>query len=239
MEKESIFLTIDQTLNAICRDFQQYEPQVILFAEILRLIGDDHRAFKREPGDAGIWVRTPDSSHMRRLEGGPLVQYLCSTVKSLKHRGDAELLATLASRVFQERCHPARHPGSGEPGLAIETGMERFACRQCGQCCRDLDYHAEVTDEDVARWRALGRDDILDWVGVTGRPDGGETYQIWVTPGANRFAAPCPFLRKVPTSNRWVCRIHDVKPRICRNYPVSRKHARMTGCPGFIKTTAP
>ena len=32
---------------------------------------------------------------------------------------------------------------------------------------------------------------------------------------------------------RSVCTIQDVKPGICRQYPSSRKHAVMTGCPGF------
>lgn len=54
-------------------------------------------------------------------------------------------------------------------------------------------------------------------------------------PGKNQLADTCPFLKKIPAENRWVCKIHDIKPAICRRYPVSRKHAVMTGCPGFDK----
>jgi Fe-S-cluster containining protein len=235
MKKETIFLNVDQTLDAICRDFRQYEPQVILFAEALRLIEHGRATFKREPGQKGIWLKTSGSNRMRWLEGSDLVAYMCAAVERLKQRNNLDLLATVASRVFQDRCRPAQDTDTQDWGLDIETGMEQFVCRQCGQCCWNLDYHAELLAEDVARWRARGRSDILDWVGVTRHKDGRETYQIWVTPGTNRFASPCPFLYKVPTSNHWVCRIHEDKPQICCNYPVSRKHARMTGCPGFDK----
>ncbi len=228
MEKETLFLTIDQTLEAIRRDFKQYEPQVLLFAELLRLISDGQSAFKREPGEEGIWIRPPGGSHMRFLEGAALVDYMCTLIGKLKERADPALMADVAGRVFQTR---VRRAGPDEFG--IETGMERFACRQCGRCCRDLDYHAEVTAEDVARWRIQDRTDILKWVGVTRHRDGRQTYRIWVAPGTNRFAEPCPFLSKVATRNAWECRIHEVKPLICRAYPVSRKHALMTGCPGF------
>jgi uncharacterized membrane protein YhaH (DUF805 family) len=56
---------------------------------------------------------------------------------------------------------------------------------------------------------------------------------FWVIPGTNEFAPSCPFLKRGGSPHQWICSIHDVKPDICRNYPVSRKHALMTGCPGF------
>ena len=198
MEKETLFLNTDQLLEAMRRDFLQYEPQVLLFVEILRLIEEDSSTFKRDPGQEGIWIRAPGSSHMRWLEGPELVHHMGSILERLRSPDERGLLAQVAGRVFQTRVRP-----EGPDGFGIETGMERFACQQCGQCCRDLDYHAEVFAEDVDRWRALGRKDILDWVAVTRHGDGSETYQIWVTPGTNRFAAPCPFLKKVPTQNIW------------------------------------
>jgi Fe-S-cluster containining protein len=36
----------------------------------------------------------------------------------------------------------------------------------------------------------------------------------------------------LPDRNRYRCTIHDIRPTICRQYPGSRKHARMTGCRG-------
>ncbi|OQY08333.1 MAG: hypothetical protein B6I22_00910 [Desulfobacteraceae bacterium 4572_123] len=51
----------------------------------------------------------------------------------------------------------------------------------------------------------------------------------------NMIHRSCPFLKKIPSENRRLCAIHDIKPAICRQYPVSRKHALITGCPGFDK----
>ena len=43
----------------------------------------------------------------------------------------------------------------------------------------------------------------------------------------------CPWLRKLPNQEKFICRIHDVKPEHCRAYPKSMKHALKTGCRGF------
>jgi len=40
-------------------------------------------------------------------------------------------------------------------------------------------------------------------------------------------------LKNLPKQDKYICRIHDVKPEHCRNYPKSRKHAQKTGCKGF------
>ena len=60
-------------------------------------------------------------------------------------------------------------------------------------------------------------------------------YRIWVDPETGEMIDKCPFLKHLPDENRWLCRIHDVKPVFCREYPVSRKHGRMTGCLGFLR----
>jgi Fe-S-cluster containining protein len=160
---------------------------------------------------------------------------MCEIV--LKANRNPEMLSAICRRVFQTRAYPAQDSVSGQSGIRILTGMEDFHCRQCGKCCQTLDYQNEITKEDVRHWKRLDRTDILDWVGVFQRGNQDEVYRIWMKPGTREFAATCPFLKKQPAENRWICRIHDVKPRICRQYPVSRKHAVMTGCPGFQKTT--
>ena len=43
----------------------------------------------------------------------------------------------------------------------------------------------------------------------------------------------CSWLRKLPNQDKYICRIHDVKPEHCRAYPKSKKHALKTGCRGF------
>jgi len=96
------------------------------------------------------------------------------------------------------------------------------------------DYYNEITVEDVKRWQAMDRNDILEWVAAV-ESAGQTTYRAWVRPGTGQPVSQCPFLRQHPTENRWSCGIHAVKPAVCRDYPLSRKHAHMTGCRGFSK----
>jgi Fe-S-cluster containining protein len=232
-EKESIFLTLEQAVEAVCLDFRQYEPQILLFSEIIRVISAEDMVASREMGKEGLWISQSGSRNMRWFEGSELIDAMCEILRNVNQ--DPELLAAICTRVFQTRAFPAEGPATGRPGIRVLTGMEGFHCRQCGMCCKTLDYQNEITKEDIDHLKQLGRTDILDWVGVfkRGRPD--TVYRIWMKPGTREFADICPFLQKHPTENRWICCIHDVKPRICRQYPVSRKHALMTGCPGFQK----
>lgn len=230
-DKESIFLTVNQAVDAVCLDFQQYDPQVLLFCEIIRLISDGRAVMRGDTQKNGAWISAAGRTNMRWLDGPGLVRYMCQTLAETQWKPD--LLAAVCRRVFQTTALAAEDPRSGRFGIRIYTGMEGFRCRQCGQCCQCLDYHDQVTVGDVAAWRESRQTEILDWVGVFKDRDGREVYRVWVIPGTTRLAETCPFLHKVSTQNRWVCRIHSVKPGICRNYPVSRKHALMTGCPGF------
>ncbi len=230
--ENTILLTIEQAKESVCFDLRQYGPQILLFCEILRLMLPEDVALENDIQKGGVWISTSaPGRHMRWLAGEELVTYLCETLASTDL--DLEKLALICSRVFQSRVVPEVNRETGLTGLRIATGMEAFHCRQCGRCCTFLDYHAEITPEDVRRWEALERTDILEWVGQTRTIEGQITYQVWMVPGTRQLAQTCPFLHEIPSENRRVCRIHEVKPAICRNYPVSRKHARMTGCRGF------
>ncbi|MBW1865809.1 MAG: hypothetical protein JRI64_09305, partial [Deltaproteobacteria bacterium] len=55
VEKDSIFLTISQAIAAVCLDFRQYEPQVLLFSEIISVLSKGDIIAKREMGKDGIW----------------------------------------------------------------------------------------------------------------------------------------------------------------------------------------
>jgi len=232
VEKDSIFLTIEQAIVAVCLDFRQYEPQVLLFSEIINVLSKGDIIAKREIGKNGIWISMTGQQNMCWLEGSELIDSMCEIISNSKP--DPDVLAAVCSRVFQTRAFLEKNPTSGETGLRVLTGMESFSCRQCGKCCQTLDYHNEVTADDVARWQRTGRTDIMDWVGVFQKDGRNAVYRIWIKPGTREFAEVCPFLQKKPHKNQWFCRIHDVKPRICRQYPVSKKHAIMTGCPGFL-----
>jgi Fe-S-cluster containining protein len=58
-------------------------------------------------------------------------------------------------------------------------------------------------------------------------------YDIWIHPRTGEDVRRCPWLRKLPGKEKFVCLIQDMKPEVCRNYPVSRTHAGETGCKGF------
>ncbi len=231
MEKESIFLTTHEAVEAIICDFRQYDAQIVLFAGILPLITDNRIHLKRDHRKTGAWVNRTGKSQMKWLDGPELVEYMCNAIHQTPW--DPELLASVCARVFRTRSIPHENTSKGHTGVLIETDMEAFHCRQCGFCCRFLDYHNEVTAEDVALWKASKRNDILKWVHeitVDGEPRG---YRAWVVPSTQKQAEACPFLEKAKGLQLWRCRIHDVKPAICRQYPLSRKHAVMSGCSGF------
>lgn len=231
MENESIFLTTREAIQAVVSDFRHYAPQIILFSGIIRMITDDGIHLKREPKKNGAWVSQPGKSQMKWMNGPELVEYMCDTIAHT--RWNQRLLTDVCARVFQTRAEPDTDPNTGKTGISIETHMEAFACRQCGRCCRFLDYQNEVTAEDVALWRKWGRNDILKWVCEIRNDRQPEKYQAWVIPGTNKQTETCPFLEKTSDTKQWKCRIHDAKPAICRQYPLNRKHAIMSGCRGF------
>jgi Fe-S-cluster containining protein len=105
-----------------------------------------------------------------------------------------------------------------------------FTCTQCGHCCLNLGaYQSCATVEDVDMWEEHGRDDILEWVEEIGPG----IFDIWISPRTHDDVNRCPWLRKLPGKDKYICRIQDMKPEICRNYPHSRKHAQESGCPGL------
>ncbi|MBW2614413.1 MAG: YkgJ family cysteine cluster protein [Deltaproteobacteria bacterium] len=229
--KGSIFLTTRQALDAVCMDFRSYEPQIMLFSEVLRVISNGDAIIKRERGKEGRWVAARHGLKMVWFDGPALGEYVCRALN--EHAPDLEIITSVCSRVFQTHAYTATDSATGLPGVCIETGMENFACQQCGNCCNSLDYRDALGAEDVAGWKRMGRRDILEHVQILDRNYPAKAYRIWVKPGTHELADRCPFLEHMPTENRWTCCIHDVKPSICRDYPVSRKHGMMTGCPGF------
>ncbi len=43
----------------------------------------------------------------------------------------------------------------------------------------------------------------------------------------------CPWLRKLPKKDKYICKIHETKPEHCLNFPKSKRHALENGCKGF------
>jgi Fe-S-cluster containining protein len=83
-------------------------------------------------------------------------------------------------------------------------------CLGCGRCCDSFGGHLQASEADLARWRALGRDDLLARVSAIG--------WIWIDPATGSLEERCPFLVRTGPDAA-TCAIHDVKPDICRHYP--------------------
>ncbi len=108
-----------------------------------------------------------------------------------------------------------------------------FKCKQCGNCCLNLGaYQSEASVDDFIRWFEAGREDILDWVSPIPDSEGGYIFDIWISKKVG-WVDRCPWLRKLPGQNKYKCRIHNMKPEICRNYPGTKDNAEGTGCKGF------
>jgi Fe-S-cluster containining protein len=87
---------------------------------------------------------------------------------------------------------------------------EEVCCLGCGDCCRAFSWHLHASDNDLARWRKLGRDDLLARVNRLG--------WIWVDPRTKERLPTCPYLIET-AADKAHCGIHDIKPDICRAYP--------------------
>ena len=186
---------------------------------------------KRDSEEAGVWISMPTGKRMKFLTFQELGDHL---IKTLERRSPSmELLTAVCQRVFRTRVRPGHDEGGQQTGLWVETGMEDFTCRQCGRCCQTLKYHDGCTVENFRNWERLGRTDIMEWVNPITQNGEIVSCRIWVNPGTHHYAEICPWLHKIPDQNRYQCRIHDVRPQICRQYPGTRKHAEMTGCIGF------
>ena len=82
-------------------------------------------------------------------------------------------------------------------------------------------------------WEIEGRDDILEWVSPIHLGNDQYIYDIWIDPNTHDDVERCPWLKKLPDQDKYICQIHDVKPSHCKAYPKSKEHALKTGCKGF------
>ena len=236
MEKHEIFLTRNEVIEAIEFDLIRYPVQKLLLRHLSFLILGENSVLSEDSRKSGLWIIMPESGKRRLVSFDMLGELLIKTIK--KSSPDIEQLARICGAVFQEkaRAGPGKERAGEEAGIWIETGLELFRCRQCGGCCRFLDYHKELTVEDYERFRSMGREDILEWVRPIRQKKRIVSFLIWVDPATGQLHESCPWLKKDSEHNRYSCLIHEIRPRVCREYPGSRKHARMTGCPAFNKS---
>lgn len=234
-ENEKIFLNPKQVLDAIRIDFKQYDSQFDLFQELCPIITDNRNIVIKEGKNDCALITRSRKSKVRRMNNHDLGDYLFNTLKEKTY--PLSVIADICSKVFQTKTVVGQNDETGSTGIWIETEMARFNCRQCGNCCRKLKYRNDCTEKDYRRWEALGREDILEKVMKVIDPDKKTPeYRIWKEPGTSRFYSECPWLIPTPSKGRFACGIQDVKPEYCRQYPLTRKHAAMTGCKGTFET---
>ena len=109
-----------------------------------------------------------------------------------------------------------------------------FLCRRCGHCCTEIPgaYHNSVQEEDIERWTSEGRTDILVWVLAWYSGSGTVLYELWVDPVTGNLADGCPWLEVLADGTSF-CRIHNTKPRHCRDWPPGKTEATRSGCMAF------
>jgi len=223
-------MTRAEVLAAIRADFDQYGPQTTLFLALFPLVFGGRAVISGTSRDKRLWI-SKRGGKMVAISPCDLGLRICRELE--RTQPPLDVLAAVGRRVFRTVVQPGECDRSKQPGLWLYTGMEGFSCRQCGHCCRNLDYYDQLTEADCRRWQALGRTDILEKVRRIKQRDGSFVYRMWQRPGCAETGSACPWLYKIPSQNRWECQIHEVRPDICRQYPGSVKHAEMTGCPGF------
>jgi len=118
-------------------------------------------------------------------------------------------------------------------------------CLQCGRCCERWGWGQKGIAEDLIPWLTSGRQDILRHVSILlddGTKLSGTSLSIadlpriariryWQDPEGKELRY-CPFFWRSDDGRSW-CRIHDVKPRVCREFtPWNWKNLEFYGsCP--------
>lgn len=90
------------------------------------------------------------------------------------------------------------------------------SCTQCGKCC--LKYSSgsglgSATIRDLLIWESE-KPEILEYTDDMLR-------DLWISPVTGEEMNRCPWLRKLTKKEKYKCRIHEVRPEICRGYPVA------------------
>lgn len=231
--EEKIFLTQTQAIHAVHFDFNQYGSQFDLFQELLPIISDNKIIAAKDGKNSCMLIIRGHKSKTQHMRNNDLGDYLFNTLNEKLF--PLSIIAIVCSKVFRTKSWVGTDNASGIDGIWLKTEMAHFKCRQCGNCCQNLKYHNECSENDYKQWKALNRKDILEKIISIHSDSQPPQFKIWKKPGTNRFYEKCPWLKPSGFKARYECRIHDFKPEFCRQYPLTRKHAMMTGCKGIFK----
>ena len=214
-------LTHSQAMDLVAMDFEQYGPQPELLRKLApQILGNKVRV---PPPDYPLEIRHSNDVPFLPIPEDQLIFFLLHTLET--HPPAPDHLARVLELILETRVDVL------EGGFRIRNQMAEFSCILCGQCCKNLCYETQCTQEDYEKWKSRDRNDIMEWVGVEQRRGKPPQYRIWMDPMTQKICDPCPWLKQT-SSTTYQCRIQGDKPMICRQYPFTKKHARMTGCPG-------
>lgn len=235
------FLSLDEAINEVFLDLAVNPKKwydLSLFAKVYGFLtkGSARPGTKcfNEPGweERGLWFKARGAKKEKFIRTFDFKQLAIDLIPKVVSRTDEiAKVYEWAMWVKASKCKG----DDGNDGIWVETEMEKFHCIQCGNCCRNLfdAYSTSVDIDEINRWRAEERWDILQWVEIFDFAGEAAFGDLWINPNTGEEVNRCPWLRKLPKQEKYKCRIHDTKPAHCRNYPKSKKHALTTGCQGF------
>lgn len=83
-------------------------------------------------------------------------------------------------------------------------------CNSCGKCCiKYSNGQLSASTEEIEYWDVF-RPDIAEYV---------NNSQIWNSPKTGEPIEVCPWLKKSPDSNVYLCDIYHDRPDDCKLYP--------------------
>lgn len=101
----------------------------------------------------------------------------------------------------------------------------KFECKRCGKCCKG--HITTITYTDIQRWTEQKRVDILAHVTYE---ESNEKLNSGFYFLPDPLSKECPFLSRENT-----CSIHDTKPKVCRNFPLTATKGQLAECDGVKK----
>ena len=104
-------------------------------------------------------------------------------------------------------------------------------CIQCGECCKKYGHLSLATIGPEEYKRFENRPDVQAYCYEI---MDGMLWDIWVHP-KDKTLKKCPWLRKYPGKNKYYCSINDIKPNVCRLYPVSYEQQLRDKCKGTLE----
>lgn len=85
-------------------------------------------------------------------------------------------------------------------------------CNQCGKCCVHYSDGGLSASDCEIDWWETNRPEIFKYV---------SSGNIWISPVTGKQMVRCPWLRKLPNQEKYICRIYYDRPDDCKHYPVT------------------